>query len=381
MEEQKGLRQMLINRLESERGLATKMAKLAGYSSSGALMKVLRKVDGDIEKFDGFVRVVHELFPEEKFDLMSEFAKTLNPNRITSRLLLEYASSYSLSELRDSLIESLCQSDNDESSEWGFVYKTDRLIANNEIGMLEGINLLAQRKYISQEMKVYSKICQFYAYYDMRNIVMMEILYKELLEDIEFIKNPFIKSNYTGRLFLIEADVRLHNGEMGGLREKLFLVDNALDPIKSFVYLQVGNSYMFSNYEKAKSLFNRGLEFTSTKGRAELLKSYNFNAILWGKFEDCFDNNEVSNQLYYYAMKGDKAQAERILNNMDIESLTDHQKGFNCYYQAILTNSYEMLYKSIEYFNKCGEKFYRQLPILELKKQGEKEYILNALSA
>jgi hypothetical protein len=48
---------------------------------------------------------------------------------------------------------------------------------------------------------------------------------------------------------------------------------------------------------------------------------------------------------------------------------------------GLLLNDKSMFYKSVEHFNKCGEKFYKTLPILELKKAGESSYILDAISA
>lgn len=94
----KGLRQRILNDIESTRGLATKMAKLAGYATAAKFKEMISKENGDIEKFDGFVRVVHHMYPEEKFELMSEFAKTLNPNTITARFMLEYLTLYKLAE-------------------------------------------------------------------------------------------------------------------------------------------------------------------------------------------------------------------------------------------------------------------------------------------
>jgi tetratricopeptide (TPR) repeat protein len=381
MEEQKGLRQMLINRLESERGLPTKMAKLAGYSSSGALMKVLRKVDGDIEKFDGFVRIVHELFPEEKFDLMFKFAKSLNPNRMTARFMVEYAAIYGKREMKLFMIDALNNSDNDESKDWAFVYGVDHKLITNEIGGFEAINQLSQRKYISPEMKVYNKIVQFYSFYDMRNINMMMTLLNDIQVDIEDIKNTFTKSSFFTRLMLIETSVDLHSEKISKLKERLFFIDTCLDPLKAHAFLQIGNSYMLSNYEKAKDLFTKGLSCSSENTTFEIEKSLNFLSILWGKFEEYKPDGNVSNELFYHAKKGNKEIAIEILNGIEVEELNDQQKGFNYYYQGILFNDVNKFYLSVKYFNKCGERFYKRLPLDELESRGENKFVIEALSA
>ncbi|MDT0160371.1 AimR family lysis-lysogeny pheromone receptor [Bacillus sp. AG4(2022)] len=381
MEEQKGLRQMLINRLESERGLPTKMAKLAGYSSSGALMKVLRKVDGDIEKFDGFVRIVHELFPEDKFDLMFEFAKSLNPNRMTARFMIEYAALYGLRDMKIELINKLADSDNDESKDWAFVYNIDHKLIVEEIGGFEAINQLSQRKYVSPEMKVYGKIVQFYSFYDMRNINMMTTLYNDIQVDIEDIKNNFTKSSYYTRLMLIETSVDLHSETISRVKEKLFFVDACLDPLKAYAYLQIGNSYMMTNYEKARDLFLRAMECSSESTKVQIKRSFNFLSILWDKFDEYESDGSLSNELFFQAKQGLKDLAIETLNKIDIEALSDQEKGFNYYYQGILFSDTNMFYQSIKYFNQCGEKFYKQLPLTELESRGVNKFILEALSA
>jgi hypothetical protein len=76
-----------------------------------------------------------------------------------------------------------------------------------------------------------------------------------------------------------------------------------------------------------------------------------------------------------------KEEALRIIDEINFEELTYHQKGFNLFYQGLLFGDKSCFYKSIEYFNLVGEKFYKQLPIMELRKKGEIEMVLSALSA
>jgi hypothetical protein len=375
------LRQMLINELEEQWGRSTELSKMAGYSNGSSLKKALKKEEGDIEKFDGFVRLVHELFPDNKFDLMTAFAKTLNPQKLTARFMLEYAALYNLDELKTYLIEQLGNSTNKESNDWSFVYGIDEKLIKREISEYEAINKLSTHKYNCPEMKVYSKIVQFYCYYDMRNFYMMEALYQDIQNEIEEIKKQFVKDSYYARLFLIECAVNLHSKNIGELREKLFLIENALDPIKVVAYLQVGNSYVLTNYEKANKLFNKANELTPEKYKTQIKKSMNFNNILWDKIDQYIEDGDKSNKLFYYAKTGQIERGLELAENINLYSYTEQQKGFHFFYMGLLLNDKSMFYKSVEHFNKCGEKFYKTLPILELKKAGESSYILDALSA
>src|SRR4051812_15136354 len=86
------LKQMILEDCENNRGLSQILAPIAGYSSGSGLMKMLRKDEnGDCEKVDGLLKIAKHRYPEKYDDLVLRFAKTLNPNRITARLLLEYA--------------------------------------------------------------------------------------------------------------------------------------------------------------------------------------------------------------------------------------------------------------------------------------------------
>lgn len=373
------IRQILINEMED--GRSSELVELSGYTDASALKKALKKEDGDIEKFDGFVRMVHSTVPDTKFEKMSEFAKTLNPQKSTARFMLEYATLYNLTELKLYLIDQLKNCSNKESNDWAFVYEIDDMVSKNEIGSYEAINQLSSHKYTNIEMKVFSKITQFYVFYDMRNIYMMEALYNDVKNEIESIKKKFVKESFYARLFIIECSVNLHNMNIGSLREKLFLMESALDPIKSLALLQIGNSYLFTSHEKANKLFKQGLELSSEKYQDQFKRSINFNNILWDKVDTYLEDGDISNKLFYYAKTGQKENALNVLKSIDVESLSDFSKGFNYYYQGLLFNDLELFYKSAQSFLKCGEKFYKKLPILELQKAGERDYIINALSA
>lgn len=320
------------------------------------------------------------MYPEEKFTYMEEFAKTLNPNRITARFMLEYLTLYRLENARDELLLDMEKCNNEESKEWAFVYGMDIKLTRGDIRVSDVVSSLSQRSYGSVEMSIYSEIVKFYAYYDMRNIYMMNNTYDDLKEKIKNISNEYVRSNYYARVFLIEADITLHTNKIGQLREKLFVMENSLDPIKSLAYLQIGNSYMFSNYDKARECYLKGMDCATEKSEVELKKSINFLAILWDKFEDCIEDNDRANKLFYYAKKN-KSMGINLSEKVNMEELNDHQKGFHYYYLGLLLEDENMFYLSIESFNNVDECFYKQLPLNELKKVCNNPYLLKALGA
>lgn len=295
--------------------------------------------------------------------------------------MLEYLTLYKLDTSRDELLLKMANCSNEDSKEWAFVYDMDVRLADKRIPIIEATHQLSSRNYITEEMKIYSQIVEFYAFYDLKNVDMMNDIYNNIEDKINKLNNEFIRNDYMARLVLMEFAVRLHNNTLAAIREKMFTIDYALDPIKAYAYLQLGNSYMLVNYEKARSFFEKSYECGTEISKKEARMSMNFTAILWNKFEDYVADGDKSNELFLYAKQQNEIEARKILNDVNFDKLNYNQKAFNCYYQALLLDDCNLFYKSIEYFNKSSDKFYKQLPISELEKQGVNKFILNALSA
>ncbi|PKR82402.1 AimR family lysis-lysogeny pheromone receptor [Heyndrickxia camelliae] len=321
--------------------------------------------DSDCEKIDGLLKIVKHRYPEKFDELLMEYAQNLNKNRITARLLLEYVTVNRIEDVKEYLIDELKNSENFESKEWAFVYEIDSRIGHDPKVDSECILKLNSRSYISKEMKAYSKILLFYCYYESRNVTMLNRLSEEIEENIKEISNNFIKNSYYARFLLISISCNLHNGKLGGLLEKLLLIEDAPEALKTFIYLNAGNALMFKSYEKSMMYLNKAFECKTDKSEFEIKKSMNFVNLLWDKPENYIldQDRDISNELFYYIKVGNKKQANVILNNISMEQLSDHQLGFNYYYRGLLNNDADMFFKSIEHFNACNEKFYKQLSI------------------
>lgn len=376
----KSLKQRMLNDIESTRGMATKMAKLAGYATANKFTTMLKKEDGDIEKFDGFVRVVHEMYPDEKFKYMKEFAETLNPNTITARFMLEYLTLYKIAEDKKKLLGLMLNASNEESKEWAFVYQIDDKLINGEIDAEDAIYKLVTKGYITNEMKVFSKIVQFYAHLDKQNINTLKSIHQEILDIIDEIKQEFSRNSFKARFFAINSRVNLLNGN-SSIKNDIFLVINALDPIKANNFLQYANSHMFNDYDKVKEYLDIADSYALDNPtiQKEIVKSRNFAAIYYKDFSSYTKDGDYSNELYYYCMKKDVKLAENILEKIEFDKLTDYQKAFNCYYRGLLYGDEKLLCKSISYFNGCGDKYYKRLAVEELGNLGVKEFYLEAL--
>lgn len=377
----KNLKLRILNDLEATRGLTAKMARLAGYASGAKLKEVLTKENGEIEKFGGFAKIVHNLYPEEYEGLMEEFAINLNPNKQTSRYMLEYVTLYRMSYAKEILLKKMLNSTNSENREWAFVYDIDDKLIKNKISADEAIEILMNRTYSTIEMKIFSKIVQTYADFDMNNLHVLRNMHKEISESLKKVKNEFARDSLRARFYVIDSRVNLLNDNKDKVLESIFLVKNALDPIKSSNFLQYANSYLLTDYEKTKKFLNEAMEYSegNAKVKKDIMMSSNFAAILHKRFEDYVFDGEVSNELYYYCRKGDVVNAERLLKDIDFDSLTDYRKAFNCYYRGILYNDESLLSQSIVHFNKSGDKYWKKIAVDELATYGVGKHLLKAL--
>ncbi|MEH7116143.1 AimR family lysis-lysogeny pheromone receptor [Neobacillus vireti] len=380
------LKTVILKKMENERGLSEKLASISGYSSGSAFKKIIVDEGKDIEKLDGFMDVVDYICNEDerlnKEQLILDFTKGLDNNTITIKLLLEYFTLYYRYDHVETIVNKLKASNKKDFEEFGLVYEIQRQVQTKQITPLEGIVELT--KYIHSkkiEVRVAAKIFISYCQYDMRNINLLDSYIDEIESEVDKIKNDFLRKSYQGRIFRLRVDINLHTDKIGKLIESLFVIENAPNPTKTMVYLQIGNSYMIKSYEKAMYYFNKAMEYKTIKSENEIKQSINFTSLLWNKLDVFKSDGSLSNDLFYHVRSGNKGKAEETIKQIDFEKLTTSGKAFNCFYRGLLYNDKSLFFKSVEYFISVGEKFYRQLPIMELKKMGEQDYILSALSA
>lgn len=375
------LKQRILNDIEATRGLTAEMARLAGYATGAKLKGILSKENGNIEKFGGFVKIVHHMYPYEKFAYMEEFAININPNQMMARFMLEYVTLYRMSYAKEVLLKKMLNCTNSESREWAFVYDIDEKLIKNKIAADEAIEILMNRTYSTVEMKIFSRIVQTYADFDMNNLHVLRTMHKEISESLKKVKNDFARDSLRARFYVIDSRVNLLNDNKDKVLESVFLVKNALDPIKSSNFLQYANSYLLTDYEKAKKFLNEAMEYSegNVKVKKDIIMSSNFAAILHKRFEDYKEDGELSNLLYYYCRKGDVVNAEKLLKDIEFDSLTDYRKAFNCYYRGILYNDESLLSQSIVYFNNSGDKYWKKIAVDELAAHGVEKHLLKAL--
>jgi hypothetical protein len=151
-------------------------------------------------------------------------------------------------------------------------------------------------------------------------------------------------------------------------------------------YLTLGNSYIFESFEKASEYMMKSLEIATKYNYENRIvqaqRSLNFVQNYWRKIPMYLneESDKISDrhELAFFYIRNNNSKGLEILESINVDDLTDLQKGFYYFYKGLALESKEMYFKSLKSFNACGEEFYKNLPIIELKKSGVEEYILDA---
>jgi hypothetical protein len=380
----------ILNVFADNRGMAEKICKNAGYSSGTNLLKAFKKPSGEFEKFSGLIYIVNEAFGSDSKEKFLTFAQQLNPNKATSKSLLEYAAQNRHEETRNHLIEEFLKSNKREVKEWGIVYDLDRKSTNRELTGYNLINEVSPVQFKQPEVKVFAKLVQVYEFYDMKEYDFMETLAENLEEEIKSLQNEFIRDSFLMRFCLIMASVKFHKGHLEESRNyaKVGLLHTLLENYKSLFYVYLGNSYMFDNYSLSKSYLNRGLE-TALEGSyqvTELKRSLNFLENMWEKEAKylSYNSKEVSDMhevIFASINSGHLQYANLVMKEVEQKEMTASNKAFNNYLKWMLTNQEEYLLKSIKHFKECGDNFYIKLPITKLESIGYNRLVIDMLVA
>jgi hypothetical protein len=384
------LKLKIKNLFEENRGLAIEVAKKAGFKNATPLYKFLSEPDREMDNFNCLLKIVRELFDNE-IEIMSEYIKTLDPNKKTARYALEYTNIYKMDDLHSELIEKLSKCKNTESKEWAKVYSIDKEVVDGNITNLEAIDMINDLTLKSIEMQSYGQIVKFYNYYDLKLIDTMTKLKSTIRVKIEKVKDDFIKDSYLCRLALIMADVSLHNGCLTKIRrlgEKVLSKNISQGSIMTMIYVQVGNSYIFESFEKANLYLQEARKISEKNnyqnGIKQSTRSLNFLYNYHCKNPEYlnYNSDEISDihEIAFSYIRKNDPRGLGILEALDLSLLSKSELGFHFFMKGLATGNKDNFYESLEHFNEIGEKFFKQASLIELEKLGENKYVLRALA-
>jgi hypothetical protein len=381
------LKQMIKNEIEKDKGLAAKIANKMGHANPSTLNKFLNNPEREMESFCSLLAMVQELFPDREFEVMGEYIKTLNPKKKPARVALEYTQVNKLNEAHEYLLEEMIDCANADSRDLAKVYKIEYDVAAGKIKPIDAIVIYNNLCVNSIEAKTFVAVCKYYCYYDLSLINVMSI-FKDLTESsISQIEDEYLRKSYLIRYNSITSEINLHKNNVCHVRKRLQNIESCENEYhKALKYLTLGNSYIFESFEKASEYMMKSLEIATKYNYENRIiqaqRSLNFVQNYWRKIPMYLneESDKISDrhELAFFYIRNNNSKGLEILNSINIDDLTDLQKGFYFFYKGLALDSKEMYFKSLKSFNICGEEFYKNLPIIELKKSGVEDYILDA---
>lgn len=386
------LKKMFLNEIDKNKSLKYKYTQLAGFANPTALHKFLTEEKREMNNFDGLLNMVRFSFLDREKEIMDSYIRTLDPNGKCARVSLEYAICNRMHDLAYYLIDRLSKSNNAESKEWAALYLLDRKVENGEVSQFESIEIINGMRLKTKEGIIFSKLLQIYAYQEKRLFEMMFQISEGLEIMIKKLADNYMRYSYLCRLAIAMASVNIHQNKISEARRygQLVLDNTTQDSLRYLAYINLGNSYMFDNPEKAIDYLNqarlicKGLDNNSYK-MAEVERSLNFVMNYWEIPAEYlnFESTNISDihEVAFYYIRNNDRRGLQILESINIDDLTPSQKGFHFFYRGLATKDKKYFYESLKYFNIAGDKYYKQISLIELKKLGtEEDYILDALS-
>lgn len=370
------------------------IVRLSGYSTNTNLNKVLNKPNpkGEFASFNSLIKITERLFPNEKLQLMSDHCETLDPKKQNARCALEYASMNRLNDLSDFLIENMLYCGNVESEEWAKIYEINKLVSNRNIDFYDAISKINQMKLSTPETIVFSKIVLMYAYYFSSEYDQLFKLVKIVEHEINNISEEFIKESYQVRLGLVLTGIFLAYNRVDEARKYATDALNSTDKplMKATLHLHMGNSYLFESYDKAMDHLNKAKVICDNTENSELKmievkRSLNFVSNYWSKNPSYlnYESSHVSDVhevAFYHIRKDNFEKALELLNSLNINEMNESQKGFHYFYRGLVSKNEDCYHDSVMHFQLSGDKFYRWLPLIELKRLGLNERIIRNMS-
>jgi tetratricopeptide (TPR) repeat protein len=383
-------KQTILNKLDDNKSISDKVAKAAGYSGSSAFRRVLNEESKEFDNIYGLIRATRLVMADDELEQLSNYALTLDVNKKLARYFLEYLEINRLNEAKRILLDRMLECSNSTSREWAEIYDIDDRYINGKITFIQAIEEYGFLKCKSDEVKVAITIFKSYCYLDhhMHNMLYQTILTLDF--EIVSIKDEYIREMYYSRLMILQIANKVALNRLEEAREVCGKVLQLVEDqnYRAWAYLHLGNSFMLSDNEKAIECYKKGLELTNGHRkiiRTHLISSINFVSNVWNKetpflnFESELpsDKHEIA---HMYIKKNKLEKATEILNTIDFESLNDGSKGFHMYYRGLISKSMKNFSLSVTYFKKAGNVYFRQFPLLEMKKLGLDESVVEALA-
>ncbi|PFW60805.1 AimR family lysis-lysogeny pheromone receptor [Bacillus sp. AFS075034] len=237
------------------------------------------------------------------------------------------------------------------------------------------------QKHDENELMILSDLNVIYSFFDLGNYKMVNEYIQQVLPTITNLKCRTYENSFLLRIKEMKVFIELHDNKLEEARELAFEIinneTNCYISTKAVAYCKIGESYVFSDYKKAKEYMEKSLEIIGEpvnkkleKRRDKVLNTILFLKIFHGKDLHTInvDDLDPAEKAFLYIKLGMNTEAIKILK--DLETRNGFLSNFQLYYMGLAIGGEEgkkYLEMSSENFSKSGDFFYISLPNLALK--------------
>lgn len=237
------------------------------------------------------------------------------------------------------------------------------------------------QKYTDNELVIISILNTIYSFFDLGNYKMVNEYIQQLLPDITKIKCKTLRDSFLLRIKEMKIFVNLHENKLEESCQLCFDIindeTNCYVSTKAVAYCKIGESYVFSDYQKAKEYMEKSLKVIGNPAnkKLEIRKEKVLNTLLFLKIHHKkdlhtinFEDLDEAERAFLYVRLGENEKAIKILQNL--KNNNGYLSSFQLYYIGLAVGGKEgkkYLELSIESFSKSGDFFYMFLPKEALK--------------
>lgn len=265
------------------------------------------------------------------------------------------------------------------------LYKTLRERSENTIKpkmFFEKVDKMRKsQKYTDNELVIISVLNTIYSFFDLGNYKMVNEYIQQLLPDILKIKCHTLRNSLLLRIKEMKIFVALHENNLEESRELCFEIindeTNCYISTKAVAYCKIGESYVLSDYKKAKEYMEKSLNVIGNpvNKKLEIRRKKVLNTLLFLRIYHEKNLNAINpedlddaEKAFLNVRLGENQKAIKILQGL--QNKNGYLSSFQLYYMGLAVGGEEgkkYLEMSIEIFSKSGDFFYIFLPRTALK--------------
>ena len=359
------------------------LSQYAGYKKPAGFSKWLNNEDSEIADFNDLIRLLDKIDSDRTCEFLAKYSMSVSPTHATAKSLLEYLSSNRELDYMKALIERMESSKSASGKDWARAYALQHEWQKNyyTIDVNKHLKEIAKLKTSDKYLELFVNVMKCNCYYHNEDNKMAYEIANELLSELKDIEDGYIKNAYSAKVNEVLSFISLwvkNKPEEARENAEAVIKANIGEAKDAFAYSVIGHSYYYTSYEKAVKYISKSKELYVKLG--EDFKGAVIDAdetlekikIFWMKKDVSEGFKCIENELLFKAINGENIS----------QLLGESKEKINCGATYNLIKGYsekgnDTLLQSMVQFLKKGDTFSAYVPMLELKKRGYNEVLLN----